>query len=38
MAGLVALLALHFVDEQLFGARYSRGVTSMLSQIAHSFG
>jgi hypothetical protein len=38
MSIFVALLALHFVDEQLFGARYTRGATAMLSQIVRSFG
>jgi hypothetical protein len=38
MAIFVALLTLHFVDEQLFSARYTRAATSMLSQIVSSFG
>jgi hypothetical protein len=35
---LVALLALHFVDEQYNDSRYSRAATAMLSHIAKSFG
>jgi peptidoglycan/LPS O-acetylase OafA/YrhL len=34
----VALLTLHFVDEQLNDARYTRASKSMLSAIARSFG
>jgi len=35
---IVALLALHFVDEQYNDGRYSQAATMILSQIAKSFG
>jgi hypothetical protein len=38
MATLVALLILNFVDEQFNDARYTQAATSILSQIARSFG
>ncbi len=38
IAGFVALLALHVVDEQFFGARYTQAAVMMLSQIVRSFG
>jgi hypothetical protein len=38
MAMLVALLILGFVDEQYNDARYIGAATTVLSQIARSFG
>jgi hypothetical protein len=38
IASIVALLALHFVDEQYNSGRYFQAATGMLSQIARSFG
>jgi hypothetical protein len=38
VATLVALLILHFVDEQYNDARYTRAATTVLSNIARSFG
>jgi hypothetical protein len=38
MATLVALLVLNLMDEHFNEARYTRAATSMLSQIARSFG
>jgi hypothetical protein len=35
---IVALLALHFVDEQYNKGRYSQAATMMLSHITRSFG
>jgi hypothetical protein len=38
MTALVALLVIHFVDEQYNDARYSRAAVAVLSHIARSFG
>src|ERR1700745_1156185 len=38
IAALVALLVLHFADEQFNDARYTRATTSMFSQVARSLG
>ena len=38
MSALVALLILNFVDEHFNGARYMRAMTSILFQVARSFG
>jgi len=38
IATLVALLILHFVDEQYNDARYTRATGTVLSNIARSFG
>ena len=38
IATLVALLILFFVDEQYNDARYARAATTVLSNIARSFG
>ena len=38
VATLVALLILHFVDEQYNDARYTRATGTVLSNIARSFG
>jgi hypothetical protein len=38
MAAVVALLVLYFVDEHFNDARYSRAATTVLSNIARSFG
>jgi hypothetical protein len=35
---IVALLALHLVDEQYTNGRYSQAATLMLSHITRSFG
>jgi hypothetical protein len=38
MATLIALLVLNFVDEHFNDARYTRAATTVLSNIARSFG
>jgi hypothetical protein len=38
IASLVALLTLHFVDEQFNSGRYFSAATIMLSNISRSFG
>jgi hypothetical protein len=37
-AMIVAVLALHFVDQQCNDSRYSNAATMMLSHMARSFG
>lgn len=38
LAAMIALLVLHFVDEQYNDAKYTRAATVMLSQIVRSLG
>jgi hypothetical protein len=38
VATLIALLVLNFVDEHFNDARYTRAATTVLSNIARSFG
>jgi hypothetical protein len=38
IAAVVALLVLHFTDEQYNDARYTRATASVFSQIARSLG
>jgi hypothetical protein len=38
LATVVALLLLNFMDEHFNDARYTRAATTLLSQIAGSFG